>query len=54
LDAVNGTNVLKNQEHRKTGDPNNSMYHHFTIDNTKKSAIHFNIVVNALNLVVDI
>ena len=34
LDSVNGTNVLKNQEHRGTRDANGSVYRHFTIDNT--------------------
>jgi len=35
LDSVNCTSELKNQGHRRTGDPNDSVYRHFTIDNAR-------------------
>jgi len=35
LGLSNATSVMKTQEHRRTGDTNNSVYRHFTLDNTR-------------------
>ena len=39
LDSADTKSVLKNQGHHRTGDPNDSVYRHFTIDSAKSMSL---------------